>query len=204
MIVSRQELGKQLEGRSRQWDIVNEFVDTVSGARECRPALDKLLKEAWKGKFQAIVVTRLDRLGRSLSHLIRLLHDLSQQNVALVSLKEQIDLSTSNGRLLFHIFGAIGQFERDLIVERVKRGIAYAKYCGIRVGRPPTIDERVIATALEMKANGASIRTIARTLSISPSGAHKILAKAQLSNALLLSSEEAPDTTTIQHVPSPP
>ncbi len=101
------------------------FVDKASGKLESRPALDALLDQARPG--DAVVVWRLDRLGRSLRHLIETVADLERRSVAFVSLTEQIDTSTPGGKLVFHLFGALAEFERDLIRERTLAGLAAAR-----------------------------------------------------------------------------
>ena len=108
----------------------------MSGARESRPALDELVKAARRRKFDTLVVWRLDRLGRNLRHLIMLLDELTALGVGFVSLGEGIDTSTPAGRLQLHILGAIAEFERARIAERVRLGVARAKAQGKRLGRP--------------------------------------------------------------------
>ncbi len=112
------------------------FVDTASGKRESRPALDALLEQARPG--DTLVVWRLDRLGRSLRHLIETVADLEQRGVAFMSLTENINTSTPGGRLVFHVFGALAEFERDRIRERTAAGLAAARARG-RVGGRPTV-----------------------------------------------------------------
>ncbi len=121
---------------ARGWQ-ATEYVDKgVSGARESRPALDALVKAARRRKFDTLVVWRLDRLGRNLRHLIMLLDELTALGVGFVSLGEGIDTSTPAGRLQLHILGAIAEFERARIAERVRLGVARAKAQGKRLGRP--------------------------------------------------------------------
>src|SRR5829696_1343263 len=121
---------------ARGWQAV-EFIDKgVSGARESRPALDQLVADAKRRRFDVVVVWRLDRLGRNLRHLILLLDELTALGVAFVSLNEGIDTSTPAGRLQLHLLGAISQFERERIQERVCAGLARAKAHGQRLGRP--------------------------------------------------------------------
>ena len=128
------ELRRYTEARGLQ---ATEFVDKgVSGARESRPALDELVKAAKRKKFDTLVVWRLDRLGRNLRHLIMLLDELTAFGVGFVSLGEGIDTSTPAGRLQLHILGAIAEFERARIAERVRLGVARAKAQGKRLGRP--------------------------------------------------------------------
>jgi DNA invertase Pin-like site-specific DNA recombinase len=122
---------------ARGWAITKEFVDHgVSGAKERRPALDDLVKDAKRRRFDVLVVWRLDRLGRSLRHLILLLDDLQATGVAFVSLSEGIDATTPAGRLQLHVLGAIAEFERERIKERVVAGMARARAQGKHVGRP--------------------------------------------------------------------
>ena len=110
------------------------FVDRASGQLEHRPALDALLEQLRPG--DALVVWRLDRLGRSLKHLIEVANDLAELGVALVSLREVIDTSTPGGKLVFHIFGALAEFEKDLVTERTMAGLAAARVRGRKGGRP--------------------------------------------------------------------
>lgn len=120
----------------RGWEVV-EYVDHgISGAKERRPALDAMLKDARRRKFDAVVCWRLDRLGRNLRHLILLLDDLNALGVSFVSLAEGLDLSTPAGRLQLHVLGAIAEFERARIQERVRAGLARARAQGKRLGRP--------------------------------------------------------------------
>ena len=129
-----QELRRYAEARG--WTSV-EYVDRgVSGAKDRRPALDQLLTDARRRRFDVVVCWRLDRLGRNLKHLITLLEDLQALGVAFVSLAEGIDATTPAGRLQMHLLGAIAEFERDRIRERVLAGLARARAQGKRLGRP--------------------------------------------------------------------
>src|SRR5215470_15919943 len=115
----------------RGWKIAGEYVDNgVSGAKESRPELNRLMADAKKRKFDAIAVWKLDRFGRSLKHLVLTLADLESLGIAFVSLRAGFDLSTPSGRLMFQIIGAMGEFERNLIRERVRAGMAHAKAKG--------------------------------------------------------------------------
>jgi DNA invertase Pin-like site-specific DNA recombinase len=147
--------------------IVGEFVDNgVSGSKESRPQLNALMKGARQRRFDAVLVWKLDRFGRSLKHLVTALADLHDVGVAFVSFKEGLDLSTPTRRLMFHIVGAIAEFERELIRERVKAGIANAKSKGVRVGRPAS-DVDILGVSAR-RAAGKSLRAIARDLGCSP------------------------------------
>jgi putative DNA-invertase from lambdoid prophage Rac len=131
------ELRRYVEARG--WS-GHEYVDRgVSGAKDRRPALDQLLADAKRRKFDVVVCWRLDRLGRNLKHLITLLEDLQALGVAFVSLAEGIDATTPAGKLQMHILGAIAEFERERIRERVLAGLSRARTQGKRLGRPKSL-----------------------------------------------------------------
>lgn len=124
------------------------FTDVVSGVKSQRPGLDKALDYLRKG--DTLVVWKLDRLGRSIQHLIQTVTDLKEQNIGLQSIQENIDTSTSGGKLIFHIFSALAEFERDLIQERTQAGLKAARLRGRMGGRPPLLDNRQINRMIEM------------------------------------------------------
>jgi DNA invertase Pin-like site-specific DNA recombinase len=129
-----QELRRYLQARG--WS-GQEYVDRgVSGSKDRRPALDQLVTDARRRRFDVVVCWRLDRLGRNLKHLITLLDELQALGVAFVSLAEGIDATTSAGKLQMHILGAIAEFERERIRERVMAGLGRARAQGRRLGRP--------------------------------------------------------------------
>jgi DNA invertase Pin-like site-specific DNA recombinase len=164
---------------ARGWQLV-EYVDYgVSGAKESRPELNRLLRDAKKRQIDIVVCWRLDRLGRSLRHLIFLLEELSALGVGFISLGEGIDTSTPAGRLQLHVLGAIAEFERSRLRERVVAGLARARRDGKRLGRPPRL---VTARDLAQVA-GLSVRAAARELKVSPSvlqRARRDVAKAEM------------------------
>src|SRR5437899_4312108 len=124
---------------ARGWT-ASEYVDRgVSGAKDRRPALDQLLTDARRRRFDVLACWRLDRLGRNLKHLITLLEELQALGVAFVSLAEGIDATTPAGKLQMHILGAIAEFERERIRERVMAGLARVRAAGRRLGRPRTV-----------------------------------------------------------------
>src|SRR5439155_20884413 len=130
-----QELRRYISARG--WTAV-EYVDRgVSGAKDRRPALDQLVADARRRKVDVVVCWRLDRLGRSLKHLITLLEELQTLGVAFISLAEGIDATTPAGKLQMHILGAIAEFEKGRIVERVRAGLTRARAQGKRLGRQP-------------------------------------------------------------------
>ena len=157
----------------RGWEIVGEYVDCISGSKESRPELNRLMADAHRRHFDAVLVWKIDRFGRSLKHLVNSLADLDSYGVAFVSLRDNLDLSTPSGRLMFQIIGAMAEFERSLIQERVRAGLRNAKLKGKTLGRPSLIlDSGRIA---RLRASGASIREISAQLEVSPSTIHKAL-----------------------------
>jgi DNA invertase Pin-like site-specific DNA recombinase len=153
-----------------------EFVDHgVSGAKASRPALDALLVAARARKVDVLACTKLDRLARSTHHLVTLAKELEVLGVDLVVLDQAIDTTTPSGRLLFHVLAAIAEFERDLIRDRVMAGLRRARARGAVIGRPRK--HRVDASkAREFKAQGWSLRGIARALGVHPSAVSRALA----------------------------
>jgi DNA invertase Pin-like site-specific DNA recombinase len=166
-----QELRRYVEARG--WPAV-EYVDRgVSGAKDRRPALDRLLSDARRRRFDVLVCWRLDRLGRNLKHLITLLDDLQALGVAFVSLAEGIDATTPAGRLQMQILGAIAEFEKGRIVERVRAGLARARAQGQRLGRPRRqIDPEALA-----RVAGLPDREAARRLGVPRSTLQRWLAQ---------------------------
>lgn len=141
------------------------FIETASGARTDRTVLKEALDFMREGDM--FVVVRLDRAARSLSHLISLLNDLDQRGISFHSINENIDTSSAGGRLVFNIFGAIAEFERDLIRERTQAGLAAARKRGRVGGRPKKLDANQIEAAKVMFANGTPAVEIASAFSIS-------------------------------------
>lgn len=163
-----QELRRYVEARG--WTAV-EYVDRgVSGAKERRPALDALLKDAKRRRFDVLVCWRLDRLGRNLKHLITLLDELQSLGIAFVSLAEGIDATTPAGKLQMHILGAIAEFERARIAERVKAGLQRARAQGKRLGRPRKVRPTIAVP-------GGSVREAARVWGVSKSTAARWIAE---------------------------
>ena len=168
----------RLHAAQRGWEIFEEFVDHgFSGAKERRPALDRLMKAAWAGRFQAVLVWRFDRFARSVKHLITALEHFRSLNLNFISLQEQFDTSTPIGQAMFTIIGAMAQFERDIIRERVKAGLAQARAKGIRLGRPTArIDHAELAI---LQGQGLSLPEIARRLHCSRSTVKRRLREVQ-------------------------
>lgn len=124
------------------------YTDVISGVKSKRPGLDKALSYLREG--DTLVVWKLDRLGRSIQHLIQTVSDLQEKKISFKSLQENIDTGTSGGKLIFHIFSALAEFERDLIQERTQAGLKAARARGKMGGRPPLLDTRQINRMIEM------------------------------------------------------
>lgn len=155
-----------------------EHVDHgVSGAQDSRPALDEMLANAQAGRVSVIMIWKLDRLARSLQHLLRMIAELDAWGVALVSIRDPgMDLTTSAGRLMMQLLGAVSEFERSLIVERVRAGVARAQAAGVHCGRPRRdIDMRVVNALL---SEGRSVRETAGILGVPRSTLQKHLREA--------------------------
>ena len=131
----------------RGWKVFAEYVDIgVSGTKETRPELDRLMADAHRRRFDAVVVWKFDRFARSVSHLLRALETFRAQGIEFVSFSEQLDTSTPAGKMVFTVLGAVAELERGLIVERVKAGLRNAKAKGKRLGRPKiSVDSAKIA-----------------------------------------------------------
>ena len=160
----------------RDWTIAHEYVDVgVSGSKDSRPELNKLMADAKQRRFDAVLVWKLDRLGRSLKHLVSALSEFEALGVSFVSLRDSFDLTTPAGRLMFNMVASFAEFERDLIRERVKAGIANRRAKGFRVGRKPVVlDAGRLAT---LRSEGLTIREIAAQMDCSRSLVHKTLAE---------------------------
>jgi DNA invertase Pin-like site-specific DNA recombinase len=130
------------------------------------------MADASRRKFDAVLVWKLDRFGRSLRHLVNALAELEAVGLTFVSLRDNLDLSTPSGRLMFQIIGAMAEFERALIQERVRAGLRNAKSKGVRLGRPRVFVSESRVDAL--RASGASWRTIAKELGVSPGTVHRM------------------------------
>ena len=142
----------------------NIFTDTISGASDKRDGLDKALSYLQSG--DTLVVWKLDRLGRSLAHLIEIITSLKSRDVSFVSITEGMDTTTASGELFFHIFGALAQFERNLIQQRVKAGLEAAKIRGRVGGRPRAIDNEKLEEIKKALSNGSSKASVCRTFNV--------------------------------------
>ena len=163
---------------ARGLDLASEYVDHgVSGAKSRRPALDRLLADARRRRFDVLAVTKLDRLARSVSHLVTLAGELEALGIDLVVLDQAIDTSTPSGRLLFHVLSSIAEFERDLIRDRTRAGMQAARRRGVRFGRPEVLDRDQHARLVRLNRLGHSQRAIARLLGVSQPTVGRVLAR---------------------------
>ena len=156
-----------------------EYTDAgVSGTQRHRPQLDALMRDARKRLFDVVLVWKFDRFARSLKHLIESLDEFNALGIDFISMTEGIDTTTPAGQLLFHIVGAVAQFERDLIVERVRAGMAHARAMGKRIGRPRAIID--VEAVSKLRERGQSLREIAVSLNIPVSRVRRALLRLQL------------------------
>jgi DNA invertase Pin-like site-specific DNA recombinase len=159
---------------SRGFELVGEYVDKgISGAKDNRPELNRLMKDARRGRFKAVLVWRFDRFARSLKHLVTALEEFRSLGVEFLSHQEAVDTSTPAGRMLFQVIGAMAEFEREIIRERVIGGLRRAKENGTRLGRPKV--EVDIDTARRLKEQGLSYKAVAEQLGVSVGSLHGAL-----------------------------
>ena len=163
---------------ARAWTVAGEYIDAgVSGAKDSRPELNRMMADAHKRRFDVVCVWRFDRFARSVSHLLRALETFKALGIDFVSFSEQMDTSTPAGKMLFTVLGAVAELERSLIVERVRAGLRNAKAKGKRLGRPRVVVDA--AKIARLRAQGRSIRKIADELGYSRSLVHKTLANGE-------------------------
>jgi DNA invertase Pin-like site-specific DNA recombinase len=166
----------------RGWEVAGEYVDAgVSGSKDSRPSLNRMMAQAHQRRFDAILVWKLDRFGRSLKHLVTAIAELEALGVTFVSLKDNWDLGTPSGRLMFQIVGAMAEFERELIRERIRAGMRRRKLEGMALGRAPIqIDHaRLVADRL----SGMSLTQVAKRYSVSRASVVRWVREAQRKSA---------------------
>lgn len=182
-----QDVEHQLSGirelaKNRDFELIGEYIDEgVSGKSERRPSLDKLIKDAKLGRFKVLIISSIDRLGRSSKHLLNLIDELKHYGVTFISIRESLDFSTPTGQMAFTMISAVAQLEAQLTSERIKTSLAVKKALADknntswRCGRPP-LPEATIAQVLELKHSGYSIRQIALKVgNVSKTSVEKIL-----------------------------
>ncbi len=160
--------------QERGWHTFREYCDNgISGTKDSRPALNELMDDAKKRKFDAVLVWRFDRFARSTRHLINALEEFKNLGIDFVSYQENIDTSSPLGSAIFTIISAVAQLERDIIAERVKAGLRRAKENGVTIGRPRlTVDRQEV---LRLRAQGLSLRKIGETVGISKDSVANLL-----------------------------
>lgn len=150
-----------------KWKIYKEYIDKGhTGANTRRPAFTRMMADAAKKKFNVLLVWKLDRLSRSMRDLVNTISEIEGLGLDFISYENQIDTQTPAGKLLFHVIGAVAEFEHDIIRERVRAGLASARRRGQRLGRPPHSKAKR-AKARRLRQKGESYRAIARTLKVS-------------------------------------
>jgi DNA invertase Pin-like site-specific DNA recombinase len=160
--------------QSRGREIAGEYVDHgVSGSKDRRPHLDRLMSDARSRKFDAVIVARFDRFARSVKHLLTALEEFKALRIDFVSFNESIDTSTPMGRMVFTILGAVAELERSIICERVTMGLSRAKKEGKILGRPKIVIDR--ETVRELYKAGNSVRTIAAEMGLTKSTVFNIV-----------------------------
>lgn len=161
----------------RGWKVVGEYVDEgYSGTKDRRPALDKLMADAQRGRFDIVAVWRFDRFARSVRHLVVALDDFRESGIDFVSMNEGIDTSSAAGRMVFSVIGAMAAYESDAIRERTRAGVAAARRRGKHIGRPERrfdLDE-----AVQLREDGLSIRDVAARMKVARSIVHRALSSA--------------------------
>ncbi len=148
------------------WSVVEVYNDSgISGAVADRPALNRLLKDASQGKMDVVLIWKIDRLARSVAHLLQVLQQLQSSGVGFVSATQQIDTTTAYGRMVLTFLGAVAEFERSLIVERVHAGLSRAKAEGVTLGRPRVAMD--VRRAIQLRDNdGLGYKQIAKALNV--------------------------------------
>jgi DNA invertase Pin-like site-specific DNA recombinase len=191
---------RQFAARSG-WRIHREYIDqSFTGANTNRPAFSEMMDEARKRKFNVLLVWKLDRLSRSLKDLINTLDELGSLGIDFVSYDNNLDTSTPTGKLVFQIVGAVAEFEKDIIKERVIAGLANARRKGKRLGRPP-VDADLYARAKELRLQGLSFRKIAQGLKIDEGTIRKRL-KREAEKRKRLKSHITPKENIMPNIPT--
>jgi len=193
-----QSVGMQLSdlrgfAKQKDFKIYKEYCDIgISGSKDSRPQLDMLMDDARKRKINIVLVWKFDRFARSTRHLINALHEFNHLGIHFISFTENIDTSSPAGKVLFAIISAMAEFERDLIRERVKAGIGRAKQKGVRLGRPPLMNNELKQTVTDLRDEGFSIRRIAKKVKVSPALVHKTLSDSETKEAIKPGIRESP------------
>ncbi len=178
--VERQIAELEIVAARNDWEIVDRYIDHgISGSkgRQDRPQLDRMMKDNTKRKFDVVMVWSIDRLGRSLQHLIEILNDLNAKNVDLYFDQQAIDTTTPTGALMFSLLGAFAEFEKSIIRERVISGLENWKRNNPdkKLGRPSNLTPEVETKILEMRSRNLGIGKIAKACGVGPQTIHKVI-----------------------------
>jgi DNA invertase Pin-like site-specific DNA recombinase len=161
----------------RSWDIVDVYLDHgISGKRDKRPALDRLRKDAAQGRLDVVAAWSVDRLGRSLPHVVALLNDLNEQRIAVYLHQQQVDSTTTAGKAMLGMCAVFAEFEWNSTSDRIKAGIARARKEGKRIGRPTSVTGKTEARIRELRAKGVGMLKIAKQLGCGVSTVQRVLA----------------------------
>jgi DNA invertase Pin-like site-specific DNA recombinase len=163
--------------QQRGWKRVEFFADKISGEKSTRPELDRMLKELRSGRVERVVAYKLDRMGRSVTHLCLLVDELTRLGIPLICTSQGIDTTEGNpcGKFQLDVLKAVCEFERNLIRDRVNSGLAAARARGVRLGRPTTLHKRA-PEVMALKRQGIGLRAISRQLGMAVSSVHSVLA----------------------------
>jgi DNA invertase Pin-like site-specific DNA recombinase len=157
----------------RGYQIVEEYTDTISGAKVKRPGLDTMMRDGRRGQFEVVLVWASDRIARSVKHFLDVLDELNRLNIEFISFREQIDTGGPLGRAVVVIIGAIAELERNLIIERVRAGMRRARLEGRHIGRKPLVlDSDAI---LRDRQRGQSLSQLAKSYLVSRATIHRVL-----------------------------
>ena len=157
----------------RDYEIVHEYTDRISGTKARRPGLDEMMADARRGRFDVVAVWASDRLARSVKHFLEVLDELNHLNVEFVSFREQLDTGGPLGRAIIVIVGAVAELERNLIIERVRAGMRRAKLEGRHIGRKPLDLDRI--GILRDRTQGQSLGQLAKSYRVSRATIHRVL-----------------------------
>jgi DNA invertase Pin-like site-specific DNA recombinase len=170
--VSMQTRDLEQFAKARGWRLIDSYLDVgISGSKDSRPQLDRLMADAHKRRFDIVIVWKFDRFARSVSHLLRALETFNALGIAFVSLSEQMDTTTPTGKMIFTVLGAVAELERSLIVERVRAGLRNARAKGKTLGRPRKIVDA--AKIADLRTQGRSWREIAREVGTNTASARR-------------------------------
>jgi DNA invertase Pin-like site-specific DNA recombinase len=168
--------------RARSFELTDKYIDIgISGAKERRPELNRLVKDAQKRKFDILIVSGIDRIARDVRHLLNLITELEHYGISIISLRESIDFTTPMGKATLAILGAIAGLERELTRERIRTALAAKKLAAQQTGsdwkcgRPTKINKSLEMQILELKNRGLSIRAIAKELKIGKTSVHRVI-----------------------------